>query len=320
MLLNTLVQTKLAATTRKRHTTRNEILGVFNNRNVQLAFYDTPGYVRSVDARKKDVKTLRDLTRSSAAKADVVLLVVDATNDVQSLIFQDTFSELVKLSLDSAASEIILILNKVDLVVPKTRLLEVTYSLVSLINGVKLGPDGAEQAQLDTTTFMISALRDDGVIDLKNYLISISKVKPWIIPKQAIPQKNDKDNNEKNVADDVIKLANVTNLTIEERVEELLLEAMMEATHEEIPYIADIHCKSIKKLSDNKIRIDVDIKVDTRQQQRIVIGQQGRTLLKIRSISCEMLEPLFKKTVILYLWIGLRVDDKSVFLHSHTTS
>ena len=32
VLLNTLVQTKLAATTRKRHTTGSEILGVFNHR------------------------------------------------------------------------------------------------------------------------------------------------------------------------------------------------------------------------------------------------------------------------------------------------
>src|SRR5687767_632033 len=39
VLLNAMLKTKLAATSRKRHTTRNEILGVFNHRNVQLAFY-----------------------------------------------------------------------------------------------------------------------------------------------------------------------------------------------------------------------------------------------------------------------------------------
>ena len=43
VLLNTLVNSKIAATSRKRNTTRMEILGVYNHRNVQLAFYDTPG-------------------------------------------------------------------------------------------------------------------------------------------------------------------------------------------------------------------------------------------------------------------------------------
>ena len=41
VLLNSILKERLAAATRKKHTTRLEILGVFNHRNVQLAFYDT---------------------------------------------------------------------------------------------------------------------------------------------------------------------------------------------------------------------------------------------------------------------------------------
>ena len=297
VLLNTLVQTKLAATTRKRHTTRNEILGVFNHRNVQLAFYDTPGFVSSAEALKQDVKTLRNLAATAAAKADVALLVVDATWSFNRASQQDTFAEMAKLAFDSVATEVVLVLNKVDLVFPKTQLLETTFSLVSLINGVKLGPGGADRAQLDTTTFMISALKDDGVTDLKNYLISISQLKPWVIPK-----------NQKQLAPQGLNLeANaVTNLSLEERVEEIVLEAMMEHTHEEIPYIADIACKSISNLTPTRLRIDIDIRVDSPSQQRIIVGQQGRTLLKIRSSASEILERAIGKQVILYLWVLLR--------------
>lgn len=78
VLLNALVETKLAAATRKRHTTRGEILGVFNHRNVQLAFYDTPGFVDRAVQEKADTRTLRAFTTESASKADVVLLVVDS--------------------------------------------------------------------------------------------------------------------------------------------------------------------------------------------------------------------------------------------------
>ena len=310
VLLNTLVQTKLAATTRKKHTTRNEILGVFNHRNVQLAFYDTPGFVRSTEALKADLKTLRNLAATAAAKADVALLVVDATINFERTAYQDTFAEMTKLALDCCSTEVILVLNKVDLVIPKTRLLDVTYSLVSLINGVKLGPEGADKAQLDTTTFMISALKDDGVTDLKNYLISISQSKPWMIPRnqKSLAPKGFETN------DDAI-----TNMSLEERIEEIILEAMMENTHEEIPYIADIICKSISHLTPTRVRIDIDIKVDSPSQQRIIVGHQGRTLVKMRSTASEMLEKILGKQVILYLWIVLRsgntklntVDDKA---------
>jgi len=311
VLLNTLVQTKLAATTRKRHTTRNEILGVFNHRNVQLAFYDTPGFVSSAEALKQDVKTLRNLAAAAAAKADVALLVVDATWNFGRPAHQDTFAEMAKLAMTSVTTEVVLVLNKVDLVFPKTQLLETTYALVSLINGVKLGPGGADRAELDTTTFMISALKDDGVTDLKNYLISISKPKPWVIPrnqKQLVPSGLN------------LEADAVTTLSLEERVEEIILEAMMDNTHEEIPYIADIACKSISNLTPTRLRIDIDIKVDSPSQQRIIVGQQGRTLLKIRSCASEVLERALGKQVILYLWVLLRSAGESPSSSSSSSS
>jgi GTP-binding protein Era len=161
-----------------------------------------------------------------------------------------------------------------------------------LINGVKLGPDGAQDAQLDTTTFMVSAQLDDGVTDLKNYLIAIAKNKPWIIgsPETAVNKKT-------NI---------ITDMTTEQRIEEIILEFLMENTHEEIPYIADIRCKTIANLSKTKIKIEVDIRVDSGSQQRIIVGQQGRTLVKIRSGASDALEKILGKVVILYLFIIVR--------------
>lgn len=292
-LLNTLIETKLAATTRKRNTTRGEILGVFNHRNVQLAFYDTPGFVRRADAEQDSIMQLRNIAAAAALKADVVLLVVDANVEVTTGRYQDTFAEMVQIASDNAKTELILVLNKVDLVIPKTKLLDTTFKLVSLINGVKLGPEGAKSAKLDTTTFMISATEDDGVIDLKNYLIAISKPKKWVIPKAK-----DKTVNK------------VTNLSEEERVQEIVLEMLMENTHDEIPYIAGIDCRSIQDLTSSRCRIDVDILVDSKRQQKIVVGHQGRTLLKLRSTSSSALEKILGKEVILFLNIVVRDENE----------
>lgn len=125
VLMNTLLREKLAATSRKKHTTRLEILGVFNHRNVQLAFYDTPGFLGVREATKNDSKSLRQIAATATEKADVVLMVVDATQKLNDR-FLDTFAEMIKIGLQNSKKEIVLVLNKVDLVNPKSELLETT--------------------------------------------------------------------------------------------------------------------------------------------------------------------------------------------------
>lgn len=289
VLLNNLILSKLAATCRKRHTTRSEILGVFNYRNIQLAFYDTPGYVSKDEALKNDAKTLRKLATTSVEKADVVLLVVDALR-CSKIKYHDTFAEMVQISLNHCTKELILVLNKVDLVEPKTQLLETTRILVSLINGVKLDPSMKHLAKLDTTTFMVSALNNDGLIDIKNYLLALADRKPWILSaKQGI-----------------------SDIPIEGRVEQMVLEKLLDHTHEEIPYIADIECTSITNANPTNTRskIDVNIWVDTSSQVRIIIGQQGRTLVKIRQAAVVDLEKIIGKQIILMLWVKIRNKNK----------
>lgn len=285
VLLNCLIKQKVAAATRKRHTTRSNIVGVFNHRNVQLVFYDTPGFVRHVDAQKADIKALRGISATMASKADVVLLVVDASKRVRPQ-DQDTFAEMVKISRAGSKEEVILVMNKVDAVEPKGLLLDLVDTYVSLINGVKLAITEANKACLDTTTFMISGQYNDGVMDMKNYLISLAKPKPWLIPRGS---------------------AVATTLTHEERVEEVMLEKLLENVHEEVPYICDIHCRPLVQTDADSLRIDVDIKVDNEGQKKIIVGQQGRSVVKIRQDAVEDLEKIFAgKQVLLFIWVEVR--------------
>lgn len=287
VLLNALVKQKIAATNRKRHTTRGEILGVFNHRQTQLVFYDTPGYISKRDAMKQEFKTLRETSTNSVEKADVVLLVVDAAR-VLSPKQQYIFSEMVRIGLHHMKKELILVLNKVDLVEPKSKLLEITRQLVSIINGAKLGEEKSHLAKLDTTTFMISALNNDGVLDLKNYLMQTAEPKPWLLAKEKNGQ------------------SPVTTLSDEERVEEIVLEKLLDHTHEEIPYVAKVECTSIGLESDNpnKMRFDVDILLENNRQVKMVVGHQARTLVKIRQSASEDLEKIYPgKTVYVYLWV-----------------
>jgi len=285
VLLNQLVNSKIAATSRKQHTTRSEILGVFNHRNIQLAFYDTPGYVRKAEAVAATSVELNKTTAKTIKRADVVLLVVDSTR-CSNIKYHDAFCEMVRMALDNAKKEVILVLNKVDMINPKSQLLDITRMMVSLINGVKLGPEKAHLAELDTTTFMVSALGSDGLIDIKNYLLAVSDIKPWVLKEDE----------------------GVSGVAIQTRVEEMVLEQLLNYTHEEIPYIAEVECTSIKKITrdGSRLEVNVNIWVDTPGQQRIIVGAQGRTMVKIRQSAVEDLESILKKEVILKLWIKLR--------------
>jgi len=348
VLLNCLIEHKVAATAHKKHTTRGEILGFFNNRNVQLAFYDTPGYLTSSKAQTHEMKALRSVGLAATSKADVILLCADANVSQLSAKQQDWFADMAKVALENAKQEVVLVLNKVDLVEPKIRLLETTRQLVSLINGVKLGQGRADEALLDTTTFMISALENDGVVDLKNYLITLAKHKPWL----KAGHKNDSDDESDGDSDSdsdgdgdtdgdsdgrkpditrskrskrritsnkfsgekpLLDSSAFTTMSPEQIVEEVILEAMLEHTHEEIPYIAKITCKDIKKVPsyEGRVSITCTIEVDTKQQARIVVGQGARTLVKIRQTACLPLEKMLNvKYVLLTLNVETRFDEK----------
>lgn len=287
VILNGMIKQKLAATCRKRHTTRGEILGVFNHRNTQLVFYDTPGYIGQSDSIKNELKLMRELASNTLEKADVVLLVVDAARQLrENNLF--LFSEMAKLALEHAKTEVILILNKVDLVEPKSRLLDISREYVSLINGIKLGPEKAHLAKLDTQTFMISALQNDGMLDVKNYLIRSAENKPWLIAANS--------------------QGNITTLTREERVEEIILEKLLDHTHDEIPYQAQIHCVSIQELNPRVWKIEVDVILSTSRHVKIVVGHQGRTLIKIRQAAVEDLEQIFDKKMVIRLYIKTEKD------------
>ena len=235
------------------------------------------------------------------------------------------------MALHNAKTEMVLVLNKVDLVRPKTKLLETTRQLVSLINGVKYSEEGKDEAELDTTTFMVSALHHDGIADVREYLLGIASNKPWVLPRAPRPllpssssvsedeeEKEGEDSAENSIGTGgrhqsrkitsiPSSRKNVTNLTLKERVNEIVLENLLSETHEEIPYIADIRTKSIRSLTEKRIRIDVNIFVDTGAQQRIVVGHQARTLLAIRQKSVRTLEKIFGQEVILMLWVKTRM-------------
>lgn len=105
-LLNKLLKTKLAITSDKVGTTRNNIVGVYNDETSQIVFTDTPGIAKAND-RLGEV--LNNLAYSSF-ETDIVLFLVD----IASGFGKNDRKILEKLKQDE--SKIILVLTKTDLI------------------------------------------------------------------------------------------------------------------------------------------------------------------------------------------------------------
>ena len=105
-LLNKILKTKLAITSDKVGTTRNNIVGVYNDETSQIVFTDTPGIARANDRLGEILNNLA----YSSLETDVVLFLVD----IASGFGKNDRKILEKIKQDN--SKIILVLTKTDLI------------------------------------------------------------------------------------------------------------------------------------------------------------------------------------------------------------
>ncbi len=104
-LLNTLIGEKIAITSNKPQTTRNNIFGIYTTESEQLVFVDTPGIHRS--ANHLDKYMMKNV-RSALEGVDVVLYLVDSS------ISTEEEEKLYIEKLKDEGKNIIVVMTKVD--------------------------------------------------------------------------------------------------------------------------------------------------------------------------------------------------------------
>jgi len=105
-LLNALIKEKLCIVSHRPETTRDNIQGIISGKDFQIVFIDTPGIHRP---RNLLGKTMVSKANSSILESDLVLVVIDAKDDLTS---QDI--EIFNKIPDNKTS--LLIINKIDLI------------------------------------------------------------------------------------------------------------------------------------------------------------------------------------------------------------
>ncbi len=104
-LINAIIREKVSIVSPKPQTTRDNIIGVYNDEDSQIVFIDTPGLFKSDsklgDAMNKGVRQARD-------DADVILVLVDGSKGIkdEDITFVQSFSKF---------DNVILVVTKTDL-------------------------------------------------------------------------------------------------------------------------------------------------------------------------------------------------------------
>jgi len=357
-LLNSLMGMKVAAVSRKRHTTRTGIFGARTFDDTQIVFIDTPGYLHHEMSIKEGVRKLLGEASSEIEASDYVVMVVDAAKKLDEDM-KRTLITLIFLALRSrgrnedgvtitsnSLNKFAVVLNKVDLVSPKQKLLLVVSDvsamaescirrllkqrrsptktrLESLVNDVlknyaaESGFDGIDEEDLEDFAAIVpdflftSAITkdDEGVDDVLNMLLD--KATPsneWIIDPET-----------------------GTAMSPLEQIEEILREKIYRCLHREVPHAVQqqnrllrldeksVDGKGAKEDSGDILRIRQDLVVRTKSHQRLVMGSGGKTLERIRSTAIKDLETAFQCKVDLTLSVRVTKSDKEIPLDSEST-
>jgi len=258
-LLNHILGQKISITSRKPQTTRHRIMGIKTEGTSQALFVDTPGIHQ--DAPKAINRYMNRAATSSMVDVDLVLFVVDGLkwtdNDMHVLT-----------SLKNSHSSVILVVNKVDRVEDKQRLLTHLQFL-------------AEQFEFKEI-FPVSAIKGDNLDELEEKIMTfLPEGKPFYDEDQ------------------------ITDRSERFMVAELIREKIMRQLGDELPYEMTVEVEEFL-CEPGLITISAAILVERDSQKSIVIGKQGQRIKKIGTDARLDMEDLLESKVMLNLWVKVK--------------
>jgi GTP-binding protein Era len=258
-LVNALVGSKVAIVTPKVQTTRALLRGIAMENEAQLVLIDTPGIFAP---RRRLDRAMVTTAWVGAHDADIVAVLIDAKKGLD----DDADGLLGKL--DEVRQPKVLILNKVDLV-DKEKLL----ALAQAANG---------KARFDAT-FMISAIKGDGVADVRRWLGQHVPEGPWHYPEDE-----------------------VSDAPLRQLAAEITREKLYLKLHQELPYQSTVETETWTERKDGSVRIEQTIYVERESQRKIVLGKAGQSIKAIGEAARRELADILEKKVHLFLFVKVR--------------
>ena len=262
-LLNHVLGKKLSITSRKPQTTRQRILGIHTNENTQMIFVDTPGMHELEKGDDNEMSRFMNHQAIGILKeVDLCLHVIEASG------WRDADRRVVQHLQAAEVARVFCVLNKVDQVHPKTKLIPVLEEASNQYNYQDFIP--------------ISALKNRGLDIVVKQLAKWLPTQPKLFPDDEI-----------------------TDRPLRFLVGEMLREKVVRQLGDELPYRTAVVVENYSE-EETITHIDAIIYVEKASQKGIVIGKGGQRLKSIGSAARESIELLLERRVFLKLLVRTR--------------
>ena len=264
-IINTILKKKISITSRKSQTTRNNILGVKTSKNKQIIFIDTPGM--HIKSQKTMNKILNKSAQGIIDDSDIILFVLQR-------LALDTEDRLILEKLNEIKPKIICVINKIDEVENKNRLLPFIDML-------------SEKYKFEEI-HMISAKNDDGIDNLLSTI------------EDQLPENS-------HLYDENFDLQDKNNSFM---FSELIREKIIRKLGDELPHDTFVEIDLVKDRKDIT-EIHATIYVTRKSQKQIVIGSQGEVLKQIGKQARLEIERYLNRKVFLKTWVKVKKNWNS---------
>ena len=273
-LLNRLLGQKIAITSPKPQTTRDQLLGILTLDDAQMLFVDTPGIHKPLHKLGEHMVAVAEETIEDA---DVVLWLVDVNKPPT-----DEDKRIAELLLNSHRSgkldaRIVIGLNKSDQYGGAG---EVRAERVQLYTGLLPELSSGEHGAAAIDWVLLSALHGIGTQELIDLLRRLLPQGPRYYPAEQI-----------------------TDLQTRFIVAELIREKALMLLQQEVPHSLAVIVDEYEPRSEKMTYISAVLYVERNSQKGIVLGKKGATIKKIGQAARPEIETLVGTRVYLELWV-----------------
>ena len=258
-LLNSLVGEKISITSSKPQTTRHRILGIRNDSAAQIVFVDTPGL--HFNSKRTLNKVINKTAKDSIQGVDVVLMMITAQG------WDETDKRILEL-LKDLPMPVVLVINKVDSLKDKNRLLPLIHESSHLADFREIVP--------------VSAKQGDNLEALHEVVISLLPESPATFPPDQVSDKSERF-----------------------QAGEMIREQLLNLTNKEVPYSTAVQVEEFETRVD-KLFVSATIWVETRGQKKIVVGRGGQMIKTIGERARKQMQYRFGNQTVLNLWVKIR--------------
>ncbi|MBE8221735.1 MAG: GTPase Era [Bdellovibrionales bacterium] len=282
-LCNFLIQEKVSIVSTKVQSTRQRVKGIYNDKNSQLVFVDAPGFIYA----KKGLNSFLQSEWEGALKdADCLVFLARANHIKKDLDYIENF-------LIYSKQPCLLIINKMDLVKDKDKILEIQSMSDLFIKKIK----EKKTDNKDIKTWFVSLSKDNDSFreELLKNITNILPESPAFYDKEIY-----------------------TSQSMRDLGQEYIRESCFNLLSQELPYSLVVQIRKWQKVK-SIYHIYADLIVSRESHKGIVVGKNGSMIKKIGQNSRALIEKMLDEKIFLKLFVKVREDweDQDSFLKEY---